>query len=63
MCETKKGLPDKPGHYWYTHPNGKRTVLEVIHLPGREVWTTVNGYGAKVSEMLGVWELDRLEDA
>ena len=62
MPKTKKSIPDKPGHYWYTHPDGKRTVLEVIHLPGREAWTTINGYGAKVVETPGIWELERLED-
>jgi len=62
MTETKRGIPDKPGHYWYIHPGGKRTVLEVTKMEGREAWTTINGYGIKVVVTPGIWELDRVED-
>jgi len=59
--------PDKPGHYWYLPVGGNVDddwiVLKVIQFEEREMWTSVEGYGKKVSGLEGRWLEGSLEDS
>jgi len=57
-----KNIPDKPGHYWYCLQGKDPIIIKIIKLPGREAWTTIDGYGCKVEDLPGVVGPLRIED-
>ena len=54
--------PEKPGHYWYYQEHKEPFIIRVPQILGREAWTVIDGYGAKVEHLPGRLGRRRIED-